>query len=485
MFVRHNAGGWQEPGDFQFEPSPVWLDDGSIAVDESATTFLRNVLTKTKASLGDHRRALDQKRKEVENAKTVRRNIREGKDKRDEVDVVRAVFAIQEAMHEIERQKVSAEVEISTITSVVGDVSIGARNHNFKSQTFKIPTNCDLCGDRIWGLSAKGFDCRDCGYTCHSKCEMKVPADCPGEQTKEEKKKLKEERQKSAHTVISTNGSATGSHSDMPRLSRSDTVNSMNTLSSGYSATAHRSISGGMSPTAEDPPAEKKKVAAPPTGARRNRIVAPPPAQYIKDDGDLPPSAPKAPEVKGRMLYGYEANGDGELTVPEGRDVIILEPDGRSFAHVSPMFQILLGVPLTNDYTDGSGWMKVRAGSKEGLVPATYVEVLTATPPTTASTFSSSNRPDSTYSASSASTTNVSAGVAGKKKGPAVAPKRGAKKLKYVEALYDYTAQSDAEHSMAEGDRFVLINMDAGDGWADVERNGVVRSVPANYIQQV
>jgi hypothetical protein len=51
--------------------------------------------------------------------------------------------------------------------------------------------------------------------------------------------------------------------------------------------------------------------------------------------------------------------------------------------------------------------------------------------------------------------------------------------------LYDYTAQSDAEHSMVEGDRFVLINADSGEGWADVERDGVVRAVPANYVQQV
>jgi hypothetical protein len=489
MFVRHNAGGWQEPGDFQFEPSPVWLDDGSLAVDDSATTFLRNVLTKTKASLAEQRRELDKKRKEVENAKTVRRNIREGKDKRDEVDVVRAVFAIQEAMHEIERQKVSAEVEVSTITSVVGDVSIGARNHNFKSQTFKIPTNCDLCGDRIWGLSAKGFDCKDCGYTCHSKCEMKVPADCPGEQTKEEKKKLKEERQKAAHTVTATNGAVTGSNADMSKLSRSDTINSMNTLSSGYSATANRSIAGGMSPSTEDLGAEKKAPApapAPAPGGRRNRIVAPPPAQYIKDDGDMAPPTPRLNELKGRMLYGYEENGEGELSVADGQEVTILEPDGRSFASLSPMFQILMGASLTHNYTDGSGWMRVRSGSKEGLVPASYVDILAATtPPTTASTFSSSTRPDSTYSASSASTTNLNAAVAGKKKGPAVAPKRGAKKLKYVEALYDYTAQSDAEHSMAEGDRFVLINMEAGDGWADVERDGAVRSVPANYVQQV
>lgn len=462
MFVRHNAGSWQEPGNFQFEPSPVWLDDSSIAVDESATVFLRNVLTKTKGTLADLRRDVDKKRKDVESAKSVRQKIREGKDKRDEVDVVRSIFAIQEAMHEVERQKVSAEVEVSTITSVVGDLSIGARGHNFKSQTFKIPTNCDLCGDRIWGLSAKGFDCRDCGYTCHSKCEMKVPADCPGEQSKEEKKKLKEERQKAAHTVTPTNGAASGSQSDLPKLNRSDTVNSMNTLSSGYSATAHRSISGNMSPTTEEPPPAEKKAMAPPPGVRRNRIIAPPPAQYVKDDDtDMATPVPKSTsEAKGRMMYAYQENGDGELSVADGREVTVLEPD------------------------DGSGWVKVRAGSKEGLVPASYLEMLPDTPPTMASNFSS-NRPDSTYSASSASTTNLSTVVAGKKKGPAVAPKRGAKKLKYVVALYDYTASSDVEHSMAEGDRFVLINMDAGDGWADVEKDGIVRSVPANYIEQV
>jgi hypothetical protein len=339
MFVRHNAGSFQEPGDFQFEPSPVWLDDNSIAVDESATVFLRNVLTKSKSSLGDYRRELEKKRKEVENAKTVRQNIRDGKDKRDEVDVVRAVFAVQEAMHEVERQKVNAEVEVSTITSVVGDLSIGARNHNFKGQTFKIPTNCDLCGDRIWGLSAKGYDCRDCGYTCHSKCEMKVPADCPGEQSKEERKKLKEERQKAAHTVTaSTNGAATTANG--PSLTRSDTVNSMNTLSSGYSATAHRSISGGMSPTAEEtpPPVAEKKV-APAPGARRNRIVAPPPAQYVKNDdmGDIaPPTPTKSSEPRGRMLYAYQENGEGEVTVADGVDVVIVEPDGMSSLFLSP-----------------------------------------------------------------------------------------------------------------------------------------------------
>lgn len=337
MFVRHNAGPWQEPADFRFEPSPVWLDDGAIATDDAAATFLRNVLLKSKSALGEHKRELDKKRREVETARRVRQNIRDGKDKRDEVEVVRSIFALQESMHEVERQKVCAEVEVATITSAVGDLSIGARNHNFKSQTFKIPTNCDLCGDRIWGLSAKGFDCRDCGYTCHSKCELKVPADCPGEQSKEEKKKLKEERQKSAHAPAANGHSSSDATASMPQLSRSDTMTSMNTLSSGYSATAQRSISGaaggGITPTAEEP-AEKKSTASSSAAPRRNRIVAPPPTQYIKADEnlDVPSSAGggRAPEQKGKMLYPYEANGEGEITVPEGREIVVLEPDGKS-----------------------------------------------------------------------------------------------------------------------------------------------------------
>jgi hypothetical protein len=248
-------------------------------------------------------------------------------------------------MHEVERQKVTAEVEVSTITSVVGDVSIGASSHNFKSQTFKIPTNCDLCGERIWGLSAKGFDCRDCGYTCHSKCEMKVPADCPGEQSKDEKKKLKLDRQAKANAAApAANGGASESQTDMPRMHRSDTVNSMNTLSSGYSATAHRSISGAVSPTEENPPDRGGTIKATPA-PRRNRVVAPPPAQYIKDDGaDMGSNhiSSKAAEQKGKMLYAYQANGDGEISVAEGRDIAILEPDGtfpRTTSH-APISQV-------------------------------------------------------------------------------------------------------------------------------------------------
>lgn len=328
MYIRHNMGAFNEPADKVFEPSPVWHDEPTMVVDETAKIYLRNVLNKSKSQLGELRREVDKKRREVESAQRVKQRVRDGTENKDEVTVVSAIFAQQEELHALERKKITAEVETSTITSVVGDVTLGAKNHNFKGQTFKIPTNCDLCGERIWGLSAKGFDCRDCGYTCHSKCEMKVPAECPGESSKEERKKLKQQRQEAANALLKPNPSA-DQVAELPALSRSNTMNS---LSSGYAASANRSMAGPMSPTEEAPgPPEIPTATRPVSGTiKKNRIIAPPPAAYISE---LPGSAPNGngsgAQQKAKMLYSFEANGEGEATVAEGREVVILEPDSK------------------------------------------------------------------------------------------------------------------------------------------------------------
>ncbi|KAF5569791.1 BZZ1-Myo3 5p-Bee1p-Vrp1p actin assembly complex component [Fusarium phyllophilum] len=456
MYIQHNMGAFNEPPDKHFEASPVWHDDGTMVVDETAKVFLRNVLGKSKSQLGELRREVDKKRREVESLKQLKQRVREGKEKKDEVEVVRILFSLQEDLHSIDRQRLTAEVETSTITSVVGDVTLGAKNHNFKSQTFKIPTNCDLCGERIWGLSAKGFDCRDCGYTCHSKCEMKVPPDCPGEQTKDERKKLKAERQDAANKLLKPSATMTSVHSnasDGPELTRSNTMTSLSSHSARPSLSG--SISGQLSPSEETPPdaGRPSMSSAKSSGTmRKNRIMAPPPTAYITGSGEANGGAKE--EKKGKMLYAFEASGEGELTVQDGRDVVLLEPD------------------------DGSGWVKVRAGYKEGLVPSSYVEFTTVTTP---AAHAPAARPSSTYSTSTTSSLAPST----KKKGPAVAPKRGAKKLRYVEALYEYTAQAESEHSMAEGERFVLVQDDPGDGWVEVEKAGVTGSVPASYVQAV
>ena len=320
MFLRHNTYQWQPPAEMVFEPSPVWLDTADMAVDETSKIFLRNILTKSKSTAKLAKSNSDGKRREVENIKRLRQSVKQGKDKRDETEVVRHLFAVSESLHAFERERLTAEVEASTITSVVGDLSYGAKNHEFKSETFKIPTNCDLCGERIWGLSAKGFVCGLCGFTCHSKCQMRVPAECPGESSKEEKKKLKTERQAAA-TAPKEYEAAGANGTGPPSLTRQDT---MNTLSSGYAASAQRSLSGAPKSTDDvtDPTSASSQSAA----GRRGRIAAPPPTALTS--GADPPSNGSS-EQKGKMVYPYQASGDGEITVDEGKELTILEPDGR------------------------------------------------------------------------------------------------------------------------------------------------------------
>lgn len=455
MFVRHNASQWQDPPDFAFEPSPVWLDDDVMASDPTSKTFLMNILTRSKASLGELNRECESRRREVEGAKRVRQAIREGKDKRDEVEVVRAQFVHQDRLHEAERKRITAEVEVSTILSGVGDVSIGARSHTFKNQTYKIPTSCDLCGDRLWGLNAKGLSCEECGFTCHTKCELKVPADCPGELNKEQKKAIKATRQAAAQAQASAPGAhASNGHVNGgggAPLQRSDTIGSMNTLSSGYAASANRSVSG-MTIKSVD---EGSTANAAPKIGQRPRVVAPPPAQYISSN-DGPG------EQRGKMLYPYQANGDGEITIAEGQEVVLIEPD------------------------DGSGWIKVRPtspGSAPGLVPSSYAEI-SAPAPAPPSRSSVEERPVSM--AASASTTSLAGSdtpSVKKKQGPAVAPRRGAKKVKHVVASYTYQAAGPGETDMQEGERMVLVAPDNGDGWVEVESRAGKGVVPASWVQ--
>lgn len=66
MFVEHNVAAWNEPANFDFEPSMVWHDTDEIVVDEPAQVFLRNMMTKSRRSLDEVKPDWEKKRKEIE-----------------------------------------------------------------------------------------------------------------------------------------------------------------------------------------------------------------------------------------------------------------------------------------------------------------------------------------------------------------------------------------------------------------------------------
>ncbi len=155
-----------------------------------------------------------------------------------------------------------------------------------------------------------------------------MPAECPGEQSKEERKKLKQERQGTANALLKPGSSP--SVSELPDLSRSNTMNS---LSSGYAASAQRSLSGRCrlrKRVLPNRPAGPRVLSRLGNTIKKNRVVAPPPTAYISElPGSTPNGSAGAGEQKGRMIYAFEAGADGELSVTEGREIVILEADSR------------------------------------------------------------------------------------------------------------------------------------------------------------
>jgi len=166
-------------------------------------------------------------------------------------------------------------------------------------------------------MGSKGFTCRDCGYSCHAKCEMKVPATCPGVLDKAAKKALKEEKRASiAVNSIPVELGNEDEHKSASGVSRSNTMTS--TLSSSHSSGTLKSIVGSKL---------TKSNSTAGTGPLR-RVIAPPPEKYVAPSPEPIHEMNVEETVKGKMLYAYSAVGEGEITVEVGKDITILEPDG-------------------------------------------------------------------------------------------------------------------------------------------------------------
>lgn len=50
--------------------------------------------------------------------------------------------------------------------------------HRFKITNFKGINFCEFCGNFLWGFTAQGVKCDDCGFVAHKKCSELLPAKC-------------------------------------------------------------------------------------------------------------------------------------------------------------------------------------------------------------------------------------------------------------------------------------------------------------------
>ncbi|XP_073972532.1 rho GTPase activating protein at 5A [Rhodnius prolixus] len=58
------------------------------------------------------------------------------------------------------------------------DPMLYEKPHNFKVHNFKGLNWCEFCSNFLWGFTAQGVKCEDCGFSAHVKCSERLPPDC-------------------------------------------------------------------------------------------------------------------------------------------------------------------------------------------------------------------------------------------------------------------------------------------------------------------
>lgn len=376
MFVKHNQAQWNEPADFQFEPSPIWHDDESMVADnDMVLQFLRKRLGESSKKLADSTSNTESRYESLKAAMEERQNASVAKSNSYIILLGKHLNALQ-ALTTTDTERLIQQVEVETIELAANGKDLSALPEPEKKKR---------------GFLGLG------------------------------KKRGNNNNQKPTNNSTNNSIHETDDGGSIERIgSRASSVGagSVNTTQSGGGHHGHSFLSSLVGRSKS----KKQKEAA--AGGNGNG-----------GSSNFPPDKPIA-----KALYGYSAQGGDEVSIEEGQEVAIMDAD------------------------DGSGWANVQlAGTNEvGLVPAAYIQ--TVKPP------------------ANESTTSVASST-GKKKGPAVAPKRGAKKVTYMIALYDYDAQSSDELTIRSGDKIVVVSEDKGDGWTEGELNAMSGVFPTAYAK--
>jgi len=245
---------------------------------------------------------------------------------------------------------------MEVISTAIGDDEGEQHPHAFKSSSFSIPTQCGYCKTSIWGLSKQGKTCKACGLSVHSKCELKVPADC---------KHSEHGRKSSTVSRSSTTASRTGIDR-APPPTPSAFAHSVAEEQYEESYQSARMLFD-FTPTSEFElqvaEGTSVQVLEPDDGSGWVKVsdghnAGLVPASYVEYEEQAPSGASE--EGSGqyvRGIYAYEARGADELGLDAGE-----------------LVELTSGPNGGQNYGDG-WWEGIDSTGRKGIFPSNYVEL--------------------------------------------------------------------------------------------------------------
>ncbi|KAF9198350.1 hypothetical protein BGZ49_000847, partial [Haplosporangium sp. Z 27] len=339
VFVRNNKVPWSAPVDQPFESSPTFNDTEELVIDDNARVFLSNKLMKLRRRQAQTIVDINNRLKDMEGLFNLKEAYTSNNSLGDPEEVSENILETARSITLLQTMAALYETEINTIVQAVGDTGVQNQPHDFKAASFTIPTSCDYCQSTIWGIAKQGFTCRDCGYNCHSKCEMKVPPNCSN--IKGGAKAQRNSISAPPVTVNTTNTVASlpaeftplatpiselSDRTTKPTLAKESESNlSLNQAQAHVIYDYEAANPGELSVKAGDVVIITEGddgsgwVSCILNGSAPGLI----PASYIEIEQSYEAPGESVPEQKVRAMYDYDAQSDLELTIREG-DVIVL-----------------------------------------------------------------------------------------------------------------------------------------------------------------
>ncbi|KIY45574.1 hypothetical protein FISHEDRAFT_49111 [Fistulina hepatica ATCC 64428] len=180
LFVEYNVRPFSAPVDWSFEPCATYYDTDEISLEPQPKIFLQNKLSRSRGKLAELEPVILSKERDLEKLQRLVATYEADPSLGSLDEMTEKYFDSKHQLVFSRTSKAMLEAEIGVLSSALGGDFGDQRPHSFKSTSFSIPTHCGYCKSSIWGLSKQGKSCQLCGLSVHSKCELKVPADCLG-----------------------------------------------------------------------------------------------------------------------------------------------------------------------------------------------------------------------------------------------------------------------------------------------------------------
>ncbi|KAF8516330.1 hypothetical protein BU17DRAFT_76670 [Hysterangium stoloniferum] len=361
LFIEYNRSQahFVIPNDAQFIPCEGFYDKGEISTDPAPKIFLQNKLSRCRAKLQELEPILSAKKSEVDKLQALVDAYVLDRTLGDLDAVAETHLDAQHQLISLSTAHAMLTAEVDIIMNSLGDDEGAQRHHTFKSSSFSIPTQCGYCKSSIWGLSKQGKTCKICHLSVHNKCELKVPAECPGANEK-------------THTRASASVTSTKIDSnqsdDEPQTPSSfvrphshDDSHDIATVLFDFEASSPFEISVSAGETVHLLEVNDGSGWIKVAGSQGNKGLIPASYVQIADDegSDVRITSAFEPTSNGvlpvRALYNYDAQGPDEIPLVEG-GLIELTPGPNGGKH----------------YAEG-WWEGIGPSGQKGIFPSNYV----------------------------------------------------------------------------------------------------------------